>query len=141
MRNGRQHQRRIADAGKGHEPGAVGEGRRQLGCCLDGQARLADPTGACQREEPHVIPLQLCAELGHLALAPEEGRGMERQMVRRWGSMRTRHCIFAGRGEEGDAVLIAASEGVSKHSYGGRVWNYPNAMPARRGLEPSALGG
>ena len=48
----RRHLGRIGHVGEGHEPGAVRMLRRELPRSLDGQARLPDPTGTGQRDQP-----------------------------------------------------------------------------------------
>lgn len=79
-RDGRSDEGIAVDWSQGHEPDAVrevtGDGLRSG----DGEARLAHPTGARQRQQANVPLPQPIDDGGDLPLAPDEGRQGNRQM-------------------------------------------------------------
>ncbi len=76
-----RHEPRVRHRRELDEPDAVGVVVDDLGADLQRQSRLADAAGAGQRQQPR--RREESADLGELALAPDERGDLERQVVRR----------------------------------------------------------
>ena len=90
------HGRGIADRSQLHQPDPVRELVRQGGGDLKCEAGLADATDAGQGHEP--VRVHQLGQLRHLELAPDEARGLRREVARR-------RVERAERGEVGVADL------------------------------------
>ena len=74
----------IADRREGDEDRAVGEVRLQFGRHFDRQARLADPAGTGQRDEPDLGASQQVADGRELPLPADQRRERDRQRADAW---------------------------------------------------------
>jgi DNA gyrase/topoisomerase IV subunit A len=79
--DGRWDQRRVGDGGKRHEGDAVREVVEQVGGDPEAKARLADAASADEREEAHVVALQLAPHGRRFASAADERGQLGRQVV------------------------------------------------------------
>jgi hypothetical protein len=93
-RDGRHHERRVAQGRQGDEGHAVGEvAAAGLARRFDGQAGLADAPGTRERQQPDGRPAEQADYLLHLALpAQQAGEG------RRQGGRKRGRCLEGDRG-------------------------------------------
>ena len=71
---------RLAKGVEGHEPDPAQEQIGHLGCDLNGQPGLANPTGAGESQQADVGADELGSDGGDFALAANEGRERGRQI-------------------------------------------------------------
>ncbi|MDP9472168.1 MAG: hypothetical protein M3Q71_16120 [Chloroflexota bacterium] len=95
----RQHQRRVGQWGKVHEPDAVPELVAEVRCHLHRQARLADAAGASEGDEGYVLPKQQGTHGGEFPFPPDQGRA-------RAGERRRDHGVPVGEREQAGRITI-----------------------------------
>ena len=76
----RHHQSGIGQRRQIHEPDAIREALRHLLRGGNRQARLADASGADQRQQANVVLGEEAADEGQLVLAPDQSRRLRREM-------------------------------------------------------------
>lgn len=76
--NRRQHKRGLAERRELDETRAVAEISLCRSGYFQGKPSLPNPTHAAQREQPHVVALELCTNMRHL------GGASNQRMSRRW---------------------------------------------------------
>src|SRR5439155_24341136 len=79
--NRRKHERRVADGGQLDQPDAVVEVVDRVGPDLQRQAGFARAPWAGQRQQAYFRSQETLPYLPELALAPDEGRRLEGQVV------------------------------------------------------------
>ena len=121
LRDDGRDEARIGDRSERDEGDAIGEVSGQVGGNLQGEARLTDPTGAGQGDEPHAVATQEGADAFDVPLPAHEAgeRQRRRGAMERGGS---------GNRRGGDPAAGAAGRGRVRS----RAWKLAKAGRAMR---------